>query len=216
MILSLALLGALAGDTLKLTPTDDVWVYPHASDPAGDAVIRVWGTGGISVPKSSGDAPEFSFGYMKWDLKDVPVGAKLSGAKLVVHQVAKPGYTLDQAKVAPLEARPVGTGFGEKGWVYESLGDLLPSAGRDEVFGTGAPVDVGAETLPIEIDLLRGPAAFRVEFQKSLDNPSKEIALALVSALDMSALGRAGIYKIYSKDEKQESLRPALVLTFEK
>ena len=31
------------------TPSDDVWVYGNAGDPAGDPIFRIWGMGNSSI-----------------------------------------------------------------------------------------------------------------------------------------------------------------------
>src|SRR5688572_27918373 len=111
-------LGAATLDvkTIELFPTDDVWVYPHASDPTQDEFLRIWGVEGKSVAGKPDDLGTFSYSFLKWSIKDFPNDAKLVSANLVLTQVANPAYTTDDAKQAPIEVRPVPSNFKEKGW----------------------------------------------------------------------------------------------------
>jgi hypothetical protein len=216
MPVSLIALLALSAPPISLEPTQDLWVYPHASDPAKDAYLRVWGTGGKAAPADIGEAEDFSLSYLKWSLTTVPAGKRLKSAKLVLTNVADPGFTLDQAKEAPVEARAVGTGFEEKTWNYDFVSKLLPKGDKDAVFGVGAPEFLPAgKPIEFSIDLLKGPGDFRKALDAALATPTKEIALALTSPIDMSVLGRAAIYKVYSKDAENKDVHPKLVLEFE-
>ncbi len=214
MILTALSVAAFAVQTFTLTPSDDLWIYPHAADPAGDSFIRVWGIGGKAAPSMAADAEDFSMGYLQWTLVGTPVGGKLKEARLLLTHVAKPGYTLEQAKSMPLEARPLPSGFTEPGWKPELLEQFLPKPGND-VYGSGAPDTLQGETLTITIDLLKGKAGFADAISKAQADPKKEFAMALTSSMDMTELGRTGIYKIYTKEDRDEKLRPKLVLVFE-
>ncbi|MGV3614809.1 MAG: hypothetical protein ACO1SV_05670 [Fimbriimonas sp.] len=216
MAASLLALFLMAAPPITLEPAHDVWVYPHAADASKDAYLRVWGTGGKAAPADTGEAEEFSLSYLKWNLTGLPSGKALKSAKLVLTNIANPGFTLAQAKLAPIQARAIGIGFDEKTWTYDGIGKLLPDAKPDAVFGTGAPEALTAEkTVEISVDLLKGPADFRKALAAAAASPTKELALALTSPLDMSALGRAGIYKLYSKDADNKEAHPKLVLEFE-
>ena len=210
----LLLTHAPAAQKVELVPTDDLWIYPHASDAAHDANLRIWGSEGKSAPADATEAEELSMAYLKWDLSNLPAGKKLTSAVLVVTNIANPGFTVEQAKAAPLQVRPLATTFTEKTWDFEKLGKLLPPKEKTDVFGTGYPESFLADKpVSFEIDLLKGPNDFR----KYLDSAreSKSLALALTSAIDMANLGRTAIYKIYSRDAEKEELRPRLVLGFE-
>jgi hypothetical protein len=213
MALSLLALLVLAPQTVRLAPTDDIWVYPHASDPAHDVNLRIWGASGNGVPADTSEAEEMSLALLRWDVSGVPVGKKLVKATLVVTNIANPGYTLAQAAAAPLEARPVRADFDEKTWEYEKLEKYLP---KKELFGSANPPSFEKDKpVPLEINLLKGPSKFAAYLDSSLASSEKTLALALTSAMDMASIGRSGMYKIYSRDEKDEALRPSLVLTFE-
>lgn len=207
---------ALAPQSAPLTPSDDLWVYANASDPGHDEYLRVWGVEGRGAPIDAGDAQEMSLAYLKWDLSGIPAGKKLTKAVLVVTNIANAGYTVDQAKAAPLQARPVGTAFDEKTWTFDMIGKLLPDKDPQHIYGSGYPAAFTADkATPIEIDLLKGPGNFAKAIGDALASPDKKIAVAITSGLDMASLGRTAIYKFYSRDVKDETLRPHLTLTFE-
>lgn len=203
---ALALLGP-AVQTIELTPTDDVWVYPHASD-MRDPFLRVWGSGGLSVAPNAQDASVFSYSYLKFDAKGLPSG-KLAEASLTVFHVADPAFTPEASKAAPLEVRPVPASFEEKTWNYDDGVAKAPTAGKDAIFGSvalsgwpnGAP-------FAAKIDLLAGKGGFAEHVDKS--GSSGAFAIALTSAID--AESRA-VYKIYSKDAEAK-YRPVLRLVF--
>ncbi len=52
-------LGIAAPQTIELTPTDDIWVYPHASDPEKDGYLRCWGVDGQAVAPDPAQNEEF-------------------------------------------------------------------------------------------------------------------------------------------------------------
>jgi hypothetical protein len=206
---------APAVQKVELVPTDDLWIYPHASDAAHDANLRIWGAEGKAAPADPSEAENLSMAYLKWDVKDLPTGKKLTKATLVVTNIPNPGYTPDQAKAAPLQARPLGTEFDEKTWEYEKLGKLLPPKEAKDVFGVGTPGPIDKDKpVTIEVDLLKGPNDFRKYLDAAVTS-GKPLGLALTSALDMVSLGRTAVYKIYSRDDRDVTVRPKLVLVFE-
>jgi hypothetical protein len=208
-----ALLAALlfAPATLTLTPTDDVWVYEHASDPAKDMFLRVWGNGGKAVSDDPADTSQFSYGYLRWDLSSIPAGAKLTGAKLIVNQVADPAYSTDDAKANPLEVRALVGTFDEQTWTFSTAAKVFPKPGSDAIFGSGYPTLISKDgrVVPITIDLLTGKGDFAAALQGA-----KTISLALTSKLDPSVGGMSSVYKVYSKDAERAENRPVLILTF--
>jgi len=213
MVTAFLAFAAMATPPLSLTPTADVWVYPHASDPERDSYLRVWGAGGDAVSADPGDAGDFSYSYLKWDVSPVPAGAKLKAATLVLTHTASPTFTLDQARLAPLEARTVSADFEEKGWTYEKSVKIAPDKGNDAIFGAASPDSLGdAKDFTITIDLMKGPNDFRAYFAKAIE--AKQLALALTSRIDPSE-GQRSFYKVYSKDTQTASQRPSLNLTFE-
>ena len=190
--------------TVTLNPTDDVWVYPHSSDPANDPFFRIWGAEGNSVATSAGDSGQFSYGYLRFDISNLPKDKKLIGARLILTQVENPSYTPELSKQTPLEVRALTSEFDEKTWKYESSAKVSPVTGKDQYFGSGT---LNAGSLTISIDLLKGKAIFA----EALKGPS--LNLALVSALDPSQSERA-MYKISTRDSKDEKIRPRLELDF--
>ena len=79
MLACLVLAAAIAAkpvlrpDAQTLVPTDDVWVYPHAGDPAHDSFLRVWGADGKAAPKDAGELEQFSFGLLQFDASKLQV-----------------------------------------------------------------------------------------------------------------------------------------------
>lgn len=213
MLSAILLAAFVAPQTFTKTPTDDVWVYPHASDPQKDAYLRVWGAGGKAVAGKSESIEDFSYSYLKFDLSDIPGEATLKEAKLILTAVADPGWSKSDLKATPLEARLAGSAFTEKDWVYESFAAKLgPEEAKEAIFGTATIGDIEKGKEPVlTIDLLQGPGKFADALKAA---KGKSIALALTSRLDPSELGRAAIIKTYSKDGP-EKFRPVLRLVFE-
>lgn len=202
--------------TVTLSPTDDVWAYPHASDPGGDAYMRVWGAEGRPVPLDAASAEEYSFGFLKFALTGIKDPAKLKSAKLVVVEAPNPGFTVEQTKENPLQARMVDASFDEKGWKYDDIGKFLPKATKDGVTGFGSPAAwKEGEPITIEIDLLKGPDDFKAALGSAMRTSTRTLAFALTTPLDVTAMGRAAIFKIYSKEAEVAANRPKLVLEFE-
>ena len=216
MLAPLAFLALLAPSEVSLRPTDDVWVYPHAGDPAKDGYLRVWGRDGEAVPKLVGDAQEFSFSLLRFDPAGLPDG-KLTKARLFLTMTAGPNFGEDQAKKRPLQARPVDGGFSEKGWRYDLLERFMPAFDPKSVYGTGVPTPWPAaeQEGAVEIDLLAGPGDFRAALAAARKD-GKPLGIALTTNLDVQSNPDVqSIYKVYSKDAPVEALRPRLVLGFE-
>jgi hypothetical protein len=194
----------LTTTSLALAPTDDVWVYPHSSDPGGDPFFRIWGAEGNSVASSAADAGQFSYGYLRFDLSSLPKDRKLVSAKLTVTQFENPSYTPEVSKQSPLEVRLLNGDFNEKSWKYEQSAKVSPAVEKDSFLGRGT---LSADSLTITIDLLKG----KVSLTDALKGSTLD--LALVSSLDPSQGDRA-MYKISTRDAKDEKVRPQLVLEF--
>lgn len=204
---------ALAPQTADLVPTDDIWVYSHASD-TKEPLLRVWGADGRDVAADPMDADSFGYTYMKWDISNLPTG-KLKEAKLILTHVLDPGWTLDYATAHPLLARPVPSGFTEKTWDFARIDKFSPRDGDLAIFGSGVPAKVPMtdKDAKFSIDLLKGPN----DFGKYLADAraSKVLAIALTSKMDVESMGQGSIYKFYSKDAESASKRPILHLVFE-
>ena len=190
--------------TVTLAPTDDVWVYPHASDPGRDEALRVWGSAGRAVTPEGEDAADFSYGYLRFEIP-ADMKGKLTGATLEVTNVPNPEMTAAMGQGSPIEVRPLVGTFSEKDWTYTDAIRTVPDA--KVVFGKGAPAFRGDESPAVaKINLLGDGSAFRVE-------PGKPLFLALVSGVDAAEVGMKRIYKLYSKDATDPARRPKLTLT---
>lgn len=200
------------GQVIERNPTDDVWVYPHASD-VKDAYLRVWGAGGKAVAGKDDSLDEFSYSYLRFDASGLPDGT-LKEAKLVLTATADPGWTASDLKSTPIQARLAKGDLAEKDWSYDSLAaKLAPSEAAEAVFGvaTSGPIEKGKEPT-LTIDLMQGPAKFADAL--SAARKSGSIVLALTSPLNPADVGRTAIYKFYSKDGP-EKFRPVLRLVFD-
>ncbi len=195
---------------LYMSPTDDIWVYAHAEDPQKDQFLRAWGANGRSIPLPGDDPQAYSWSLMKWDLSGFPVNAKIIEAELVLTAAPDSGYTAKDAAAAPLEVRSVKGGFNEMNWDYAKAETYAPD-GDTGLFGDLSPTSVSSTGFPIVIDLLKGPANFRTYYADAMKK-SRVISLAITSRIDPSTLGRAGIYKVYSKDAADPAVRPVLRL----
>jgi hypothetical protein len=217
MLAALALATLLAGPTtVEFIPTDDIWVYPHASDPQKDAYLRVWGAEGHDVAKDLGEMQDLSYSYLKFDLSTLPEG-KITVATLTVTHISGPGYDLAYSKQNPLRARPLPPDFSEKGWDYSKAESILPEAGDKAILGTGFPETIpgGDKEFPIVVNLLKGPNDFNNYVKTVRASKAKAMALALTASLDVEESGQKCIYKFYSKDCENPAKRPVLKLTVE-
>jgi len=209
-------LGIAAPQTIELQPTDDIWVYPHASDPEKDAYLRCWGAEGMAVAPDPNEGDEFSYSYLKFDLAKLPKGATVKEAKLTLWHVADAGWGLDVAKDNPLQVRGLKPDFSEKNWEYDISRTLYPAKENAAVFGSYAPekVDLTKPT-KFEVDLLKGPGGFAKFLKEASDTPDRQLGLAITSSINPSELGQKAVYKFYSKDWEKAELRPKLTLVVE-
>ena len=199
---------------LYLSPTDDIWVYAHAEDPQKDSFLRAWGSNGRSIPVPGDDPQAYSWSLLKWDISGFPLNSKIAEAQLVFTAAPDAGYTAKDAADAPLEARPVKGGFNEKDWDYAEAEKYEPSGGEGDIYGSASPAVVTPTEFTIVIDLLKGPSDFKALFDKAMKG-DKTISLTIASRMDPGALGRTGVYKVYSKDATDPTMRPKLRLVFE-
>lgn len=215
MLAALALATAFAGPTtVDFVPTDDVWVYPNATDQK-DAYLRVWGAEGKDVAKDLNELQDYSYSYLKFDLSKLPAG-KVIGATLTVTHIASVGFDVAYSKMNPLRARPISPEFSEKKWDYQDAETIKPEPGDKAIFGTGFAETIPAEKeFTITVDLLKGPADFKAYVDKSRGSATKALAFALTASMDVEERGRTCIYKFYSKDCETASKRPVLKLTIE-
>lgn len=210
-----ALAFALAGPvTVELIPTDDVWVYSHASDPMKDPYLRVWGAEGKDVAKDVNEVQDFSYSYLRFDLSKVPAG-KITGATLTLTHIGHPGFDVAYSKQNPIKARPLPIDFREKTWDFAKIDQIMPEPGDKTAFGGGYAESIPADDkeFKINLDLLKGPNNFRSFFENARSSASKAIDLALTSSVDVEEMGQSCIYKVYSKDCENAAKRPVLKLT---
>jgi hypothetical protein len=193
-------LTAGAQSVYQQPPTDDIWVYPNAGDPAFDPILRIWGTG---TSTGSGYPPggDWSYAYTKWNLATIPTLGEgqyyqITEAVLTVTSQRATAYTLADAQANPLEARPLGTSFSELTWLYDDTNNPAPG---DPRFGIGDLTAFStAAVFSIPINLLTGPGDFQTHFNAALG--SGELGIALTSS--MPAVQQGGkFYRLFSKDD---------------
>ncbi len=210
------MLGALA-ITLSLgaatlVPTDDVWVYTHASDQLESQFLRSWGAEGRAVMPGEEETGAYSYSYLKFSLKEIPKDAKLTKAVLRLTHDGVATFNEAQSKEFPLEARALSGDFQEKDWQFGMSSLALPKAEADAVFGTGSGKPSGdKQPFIIEIDLMKGPGKFEAAFSKALESGS--LLLALTTKMDPQEGGESKMYKYYSRSAKEE-WRPKLILDY--
>lgn len=199
----------LSAQTLELTPSDDVWVYPHASDPQKDGYLRVWGAGGVAVASDPAQADEYSYSYLKFNLEKLPRTAVLKSVTLTLMHTPDPTWQASDSKASPLEARTLGKDFTEKAWEYGQGKTIFPGGKKEDVFGSFAPAKLDAgQPVKFELDLLKGP-------NKLLLSAGGTFSVALTSTLDPSVIGNRAVYKFYSKDYDKVEYRPKLTISYE-
>jgi hypothetical protein len=200
----------LSGATgMYMAPTDDIWVYANAQDPQKDEYLRAWGSNGHAIPIPGDDPQASSWSLLKWDLSGYGPNTKIVEAQLILYAAPDAGYTPKDAAEAPIEVRAVKPGFSESKWTYSDAEHYMPTGTEADIFGETAPATVDPAGFRIVIDLLHGPADFKDYFNKAMKK-DKVFALAVTSRIDPSKVGREGIYKFYSKDTGDPTMRPAL------
>jgi hypothetical protein len=202
--------------TLSLSPTDDIWVYPHASDPEKDGYLRCWGAEGQAVAPDPDEGEEFSYSYLKFDLGKLPKSFQLKSAKLVLWHVADPGWDISVSKENPVQVRGVGAAFAEKNWEYDISKTLYPEKTKEAVFGSlSSPKPEAGKPIMFEVDLMKGPGDFAKFLKVAAEKPDRMLGVALTSTINPSEFGQKSVYKFYSKDWEKADLRPALKLLAE-
>ena len=209
--MTLAALALAAFGTFSLEPTDDVWVYPHASDPSKDVYLRIWGNSARSTATNPADADEYSYSYLKFSTAGLPKDKELKEATLVVFHVAEPGYEQATAAGRPIEVRSLAGDFVERGWEYGMAAKVAPGGTSEDLFGSGAPA---AEGFPPKEDFaIRIPlkGSFPAYLGKALSTGS--LGLALASKIDPQEGGMRAIYRLWSRNADAK-LRPKLERVF--
>lgn len=199
-----ALVCLIVGPTWTAIPSDDVWVYPHASTPGGEPFLRVWGSGSQAIDSTIPPGDEYSYGYLQFDLKDAPAG-ELVSAELTVWNVANEVFKPEVLKEWPLEVYGLKGKFKEDTFSFgdSSVGPIEPRLGK-------GVATVEKDGVKITINLLDEKGNFKALWKKSRDAGS--LGLGLASTMS-PAESRAMIYKINSK-EGPVAVRPTLKLTF--
>jgi hypothetical protein len=201
---SLLMATAVSTAVIDVSPSDDVWVYPHAGRQDEDPFLRVWGGGDYALGTPSPGAFDFSYSLLKFTLPEGKGTPK--SALLIVNQTADPAYSEDDFLKAPLEARAAKADWNEQAWTFDMAIKNVPGKEEKDILGKGKREEVlDGKPVKITINLLAGPA--QVDWQGKL-------TLALTSRMDPESMGEGRMYKLYSRQAPQVNLRPVLQLTY--
>lgn len=215
VLASLAIVSSSADTILEVNPTDDVWVYPHASD-VKDPYLRVWGTDGAAVATNSESAQNLSYSYIRFEVPSKPwENRKVKEVTLTIWHVAEAGWDAEASKNAPLEVRLLNKPFDEKSWNYDLVATVTPNKDKVIAKASADPKAANQQPFAIKFDLLGkvDTAAGEVPaFVPSANDGT--LCLALTSKIDPSEQGKSGVYKFYSKDAEKQ-YRPILRIVAE-
>jgi hypothetical protein len=202
-------------EIFELTPSDDVWVYPHASDPEKDAFLRFWGAGGTSVDQPGRPPDVHSYSYLRFDLAALPKRFKVSEATLTLFHMPKPAFGVADSKAFPVELRTLSSDFGERGWRFDDAAKVYPISGPSGLLGTGSAESVSEEKeFKIVLSLATGESKFPVALAQAMEKPGPYLAVALCTRLSPED-AEGAMYKVYSKDGPKE-FRPTLKIALER
>ncbi len=191
-VLGIAAMAATAFGAVDLgTATDDLWVYPHSADPGGDPVIRVWGARELDInptgyPGQPWAQSYFSYGYVQWDLDDVPPDTHWNGATLTV--TVADGSTFDPS-IDGVYLRGVTGTFDESNWVFGD--DPAPIASArlvGVVSGNAEAGDTVTFDIPRNID------------QRILQSWAKRKKISLMISSDTDFELRGGFLRIAAEE----------------
>lgn len=209
---------ALAGSTTDLPADQGLWVYAHNGDPGRQETLRIWGSSGQATPEGQGESEDFGYGYLRWDVSKLPAGPPKT-AVLVLHNINPPSFK-NVDKTTPLQARGLVGIFSADTWDYSMSLQVHPDLAKT-VFGAALPKPWGASKDPIEIDidLMKGPGAFKAYLLAAQSSKDHALCLALTSAIDPNTdngptIGASGIYKVYSAIPANKDKRPVLKLGY--
>lgn len=208
LIAGMALLSSQA--PTALTPTDDVWVYPHAGPQDDDAFMRVWGTNEYSIGTPSPGAFDFSFSLLRFK------GAIPGTAKKIVLTLfhsADPAWTMEEVKKAPLELRLAPGGFREGTWEFSLAAKHLPSK-DDKAILAKAEVGERLEEKPIKFTFTISDAAVVADLT-SLAASSEGLNFALSTRMNSEGMGEGRTYKLFSRNAPAENAAQKPSLTWE-
>ena len=189
---------------LELTPSDDIWIYPNASDPQSDVYLRVWGSNGAAVAGKDDDLGEFSYSFLRFNTSRISKSLDFRRVRLVLTHIANAGFTPDVAKKSPLQLRTLEANFTEKTWSNNLASKFVP--GEVVSFTTPVASTDGKEfTVTLEIK----PDVFTKQLKAAKD---VWLAYALTSTINPADNGRSSIYKFYSKDNQKPEWKPQLIV----
>lgn len=200
-----------AADEIVLEPTDDVWVYSHASDQDRDPFLRVWGGEHGSLPEAVGEGGG-AFSLIQFDLSRLDTATlqalaqgRVASAHLILTHVETRRENAAKLSKQPIEVRAAPAKVDERNWVYDDGAHAFPTGNP---FGAykGA-IDAIGQPFEVAIDLLSGPEDFRKALAAA---GGGKLALAITSPVEPEDQ-TVGIFKFFSRNSP-EKMGPRLVL----
>ena len=195
--------------SFTLSPSDDVWVYPHAADPGYDPIGRVWGDSVDSYVPSWPPIEDFSYTYLRFDLSGIAPGQyQLISANLrVTHRVTSSGtFTREAGEAYPLEARGLSGTFSEATWTFTNPTNPYPEA---KLFGLGNMNNYNPSS-SFDITMNLRNTVFQNEFNTAVNSGAKTLVIALTSKMPVTGQVGALPYRVFTRDYAVSGQRPVL------
>jgi TolB protein len=192
-------------ESVIVEASNDVWVYEFASNQDQDSFLRVWGSG---LPVAAfGEAPDDSVSLVEFPKTTLPAGEIVS-ARLVLTHAAPTGSQREHLRTHPVELFSVAPGIDEKRWVKDLAIDHWPAG---SALARGVVMEDGPEgAFHVAFDVTNDMKEWRTNFSE------KGLAFALFSSLPVGDLGRDAIYKFFSRNAADPTVRPRLEIVVRK
>jgi hypothetical protein len=168
--------------------------------------MRVWGDGSKPIDATIPPSDAYSYGYIAFELKDLPKG-KLKSAELTVWNAPNDGLTEEAIKTNPLEVFALKGDFKEASFMF----DGATCGPVDPAFGPSKFVMKNDTGIQLSVNLLTKEGAFEKALEAA--RASGTLFVALGSKIS-PAESRSMIYKIATK-ESPEKMRPVLTIETE-
>lgn len=187
---------------VKAEATDDVWLYPFATNQDSDSFLRVWGTG-ADLATFTEDG-EDSVSLVRFPAQEIPAGDIVS-ARVVLTHVNPEGGQRANVRKYPIEIRSVKSGFSEKSWAHALGATHWPGPGVLGSAQFGETREDGSFEMVFEIA--------QVDKLRELLSDPLGPAFAFTSTAPASEVGRTGVYKFFSRNAPDAAVRPRLEIT---
>lgn len=197
--------------TIQFTafPTDDVWVYENAGDPAGDYYLRAWAyqNGQYDLWHAFPPPSDASYSYLKWDLRGQLFPAnyhRVTSAQLHLAHKRYPGWVPSDPNILLRSVLPT---WSEATWDFLSPNTPPPGA----LIGEGDRSAFTASGVPFPVTFHLDSQVFEDYLNASVLNG--ELGLALTSKLNPLQPFGAAHYQFFSRDWPTPEMKPKLMFT---